>query len=235
MAAKKDSQPKKRKKEVLIVDDHPIVREGIVKLLNHEADLTVCGEAEDAPQALKSIEKLKPHIAIVDITLKQGLSGIELIKDIKARYPRLPVLVLSMHNESLYAERTLRAGAKGYIMKQEATEKVVEAIRRVLAGEIYLSERMAQKILHKFVEGKPHTGESPIERLSDRELEVFQLIGHGLKTRRVAEKLHLSVKTIETYREHIKEKLKLKDAAELVQHAIQWVQSQSDGSSNPQS
>jgi len=233
MVAKRESEPKKKRNKVLIVDDHPIVRHGIAELLNHEADLTVCGEAEDAHQALEAIAEiaiLKPDIAIVDITLKEGLGGIELIKDIKARYPKLPVLVLSMHDESLYAERCLRAGAKGYIMKQEATEKVVEAIRQVLGGEIYLSDKMAQKILHKFIGGQPEVGGSPIESLSDRELEVFQLIGRGLGTRRIAEELYLSVKTIETYREHIKEKLKLKNAPELAQHAIQWVQSENAGS-----
>jgi len=214
----------------LVVDDHPIVREGIAKLVNQETDLTICGEAEDAPQALKALAELKPDIAIVDITLKEGLGGIGLIKDIKARHPKLPVLVLSMHDESLYAERTLRAGAKGYIMKQEAPEKVVEAIRRVLGGEIYLSEEMGQKIIHKLVEGKPEAGGSPIESLSDRQLEVFQLMGRGFGTRQIADNLYLSVKTIETYREHIKEKLKLKNATELVQHAIRWAQSENTGS-----
>ena len=233
MVTKRESPVKKKRNRVLVVDDHPIVREGIARLLNQEADLTVCGEAEDAHQALQALAEiaiLKPDIAIVDITLKEGLGGIELIKDIKARYPKLPVLVLSMHNESLYAERCLRAGAKGYIMKQEATERVVEAIRQVLSGEIYLSDKMSQKILHKFIEGKPEAGGSPIESLSDRELEVFQLLGRGFGTRKIAEELHLSIKTIETYREHIKEKLKLKSAPELVQHAIQWVQSESAGS-----
>ncbi len=230
MARKRESQAKKKRHKVLVVDDHPIVREGIAKLVNQEADLTICGEAEDAACALKATAELKPDIAIVDITLKEGLGGIGLIKDIKVRHPKLPVLVLSMHDESLYAERTLRAGAKGYIMKQEAAEKIVEAIRQVLSGEIYLSDEMGQKILHKFVEGKPETGGSPIDRLSDRQLEVFQLIGRGFGTRQIADNLHLSVKTIETYREHIKEKLKLKNATELVQHAIRWAQSENTGS-----
>ncbi|MBA7692108.1 Oxygen regulatory protein NreC [subsurface metagenome] len=186
----------------------------------------VCGQAEDAPQAMKAIKTLKPHIVIVDISLKET-NGVELIKDIKVQYPSLLVLALSMHDEFLYAERCLRAGAKGYIMKQQATEKVVTAIRKVLNGQVYLSDKMAAKMMCKLVGGKPEIGASPIEHLSDRELEVFLLLGQGHGTRQIAGKLHLSIKTIETYRAHIKEKLNLASAAELLQYAIQWAGSRS--------
>jgi len=210
------------KRGVLIVDDHPIVRQGLAQLIDQETDLTVCGQAEDAHQAMRDIRNLNPDMVVVDISLKDT-SGIELIKDIKVQYPNLPVLTLSMHDEAVYAERALRAGAKGYIMKQEATEKVVTAIRRVLAGEVYVSEGMAAKMVSKLVAGPAEAGGSPVDRLSDRELEVFRLIGAGFGTREMAEKLHLSVKTIETYRAHIKEKLDLLDANELLRTAITWV------------
>jgi DNA-binding NarL/FixJ family response regulator len=213
------------KTKILIVDDHPIVRQGLTELINQEDDLVVCEQAEDAAEAMGIIKKLKPDMAIVDISLKET-SGMELIKDIKVKYPNLAVLALSMHDESLYAERALRAGAKGYVMKAEATEKVVTAIRKILSGQIYVSDRMAAKMVRKLVGGGPDVGVSAIERLSDRELEVFRLIGQGYGTRQIAERLHLSIKTIETYREHIKEKLNLADASELLQYAIQWTHSQ---------
>lgn len=216
----KARQPEKR--GVLIVDDHPIVRQGLAQLINQELDLHVCGQAEDVHQALQAIRALSPDMVVVDISLKET-SGIELIKDIKVQYPSLPVLTLSMHDESIYAERAMRAGAKGYIMKQEATEKVVTAIRRVLAGEVYVSDGMAAKMVGKLIAGPAKAGGSPVDRLSDRELEVFRLIGAGYGTREMAEKLHLSVKTIETYRAHIKEKLDLIDANELLRTAITWV------------
>ena len=214
----------KKKRRVLVVDDHPIVRQGLSQLINQQTDLVVCGEAEDAPMALEAINTLGPDVALIDISLADS-NGLELIKDIKARHSRLPILAVSMHDESLYAERTLRAGALGYIMKQEATDKVLGAIRTVLNRKIYVSDSMATKMLEKFVNGQIEATSSSIERLSDRELEVFQLIGRGYATRQVAEKLNLSVKTIETYREHIKDKMNLKNAAELVKHACQWVQS----------
>ncbi len=211
------------KAKVLLVDDHPIVRQGLAELIGQEADLSVCCEAQDASEALQAIAASKPDIALVDVSL-QGTGGIELIKMIKASYPHVPVLVLSMHDETLYAERALRAGARGYVMKEEATERLLMAVRKVLSGQIYLSERMAGRLLSKFVDGAPEGGRSPMERLSDRELEIFEFIGHGLSTRRIAEKLHLSVKTIESHREHIKEKLKLTGSQELMRHAMQWVQ-----------
>ena len=213
----------KSKRTVFVIDDHPIVREGLTQLINREPDLTVCGTAEDIYEALKAMQTLKPDIALADISLK-GADGIELIKNLKIRMPALPVLVLSIHDESIYAPRALRAGARGFIMKQEATENVLLALRRVLSGEIYLSKRMANKMLQQFV-GAPGTAQKfSIDRLSDRELEVFRLIGQGHGTRRIAEELRLSVKTVELYREHIKEKITLSDASELVQHAIQWLQ-----------
>jgi len=207
---------------ILIVDDHPIVRQGLAQLIDQESDLSVCGQAEDAHEAMRAIEELHPDLVVADIALKET-SGMELIKDIKARHPNVAVLTLSMHDEAVYAERALRAGAKGYIMKQEATEKVVTAIHRVLAGEVYISEEMAGKMVSRMVGRSPEAGASPVERLSDRELEVFRLIGEGYGTREMAERLRLSIKTIETYRAHIKDKLGLEDANELLRSAIQWV------------
>ena len=221
----KQTQADKGKTKVIIVDDHPIIRQGLAELINHEQDLVVCGYAEDAHEALGKIKESEPDMVIVDISLKET-SGMDLTKDIKAQYPNLPVLVLSMHDESLYAERMLRAGAKGYVMKAEATENVVTAIRKILSGQIYVSDKMAAKMVRKLVGGSPDVGASAIERLSDRELEVFRMIGQGFGTRQIAERLHLSIKTIETYREHIKEKLNLADASELLQYAIQWTHSQ---------
>ncbi len=206
--------------KILIVDDHPILREGLAQLINQEKDLRICGQFEEASKAFDSIASLKPDLALVDISLK-GSSGIELLKNIRTNYSKMFVLVLSMHDESLYAERVLRAGAAGYIMKQEAAEKVLEAIRKVLKGEIYLSEKMSAKLMHQLVGGRATATGSLMERLSDRELEVFGLIGQGRGTRQIAEQLHLSVKTIESHRAHIKEKLSLKNATELVHRAIQ--------------
>jgi len=227
-AQKRLGKTNESKRKVLIVDDHPIVRQGLTDLINQEKDLKVCGQAEDAYQAMDAIKALNPHMVVVDISLRES-SGVELIKDIKVRYPNLPVLTLSMHDESLYAERALRAGAKGYIMKQEATEKVIMAIRKILSGEIYVSDKMAARMVRKLVGGGTEVSTSPAERLSDRELEVFHLVGKGYGTRQISERLHLSIKTIETYRAHIKEKLNLADAAELLQYAIQWVNRESAG------
>lgn len=211
------------KKKVVIVDDHPIVRQGLAELIADQDDLTVCGEAEDATSALKTIEKTAPDLAVVDISLKNS-SGIELIKDLRVRFPDLLILVLSMHDEAFYAERVLRAGARGYVTKAEATESVITAIRKLMDGGIYLSEKMASRMLSKFVTGPVETGGFPVERLTDRELQIFELIGRGIGTRRIAENLHLSIKTIESHRENIKRKLKLDNATELLQHAIKWVQ-----------
>jgi len=209
-----------KKKSVFVVDDHPLLRQGLALMIDREPDLMVCGEAEEAQAALKEIAGHKPDILIVDISLK-GPDGIDLLKNLRALYPDLPVLILSMHDESIYAERALRARANGYIMKQEATEKVLVAIRRILAGDIYLSEKMANKLLHQYVSGAARNEQSPLSVLSDRELEVFRQIGEGRSTREIAENLHLSIKTVETYQAHIKEKLSLRTGRELVQHAIQ--------------
>src|ERR1700722_8510720 len=210
-----------RKKMVFVVDDHPIVRQGLALLINQEADLAVCGQAEEMHSALSAIHAIKPDILIVDISLN-GPDGLELLKNIRLTAPRLPVLILSMHDESIYAERALRAGANGYIMKQEATEKVLVALRRILSGEIYVSDRIGNKMLKHYITGSGTLRHSSIADLSDRELEVFRLIGEGHGTRQIAEELHLSVKTVESYQAHIKEKLSLRSARELMQHAIQW-------------
>ena len=213
--------PQQVKSTVFIVDDHPIVRQGLALLINREADLAVCGDAEEAGAALQRIVSLAPDIVLVDISLS-GPDGIDLLKSIRSHDHRLPVLMLSMLDETLYAERALRAGANGYIMKQEATEKVLIAIRRILGGEIYLSDRMSNLLLHHFVAGAPVHTESTVAGLTDRELEVFRLIGEGHGTRQIAEELHISVKTVESHQARIKEKLSIRNARELVQRAIQW-------------
>jgi DNA-binding NarL/FixJ family response regulator len=209
------------KYRVLIVDDHPIVRRGLVELIGQEPDLEVCGEAADTSEALRQLAATQPHVVIVDISLKSG-HGIDLIEQIKAKDEHVRMLVSSIYDESLYAERALRAGAMGYVNKQEATEKVVEAVRQVLRGEIYLSTRMSNRLLHSVV-GGDRLEQNPIEGLSNRELEVFEMIGQGLTTKQIAGKLHLSPKTIETHREKIKMKLNLANSTELSHRAVQWV------------
>jgi len=205
--------------KVMLVEDHPVMREGLAQMIKQEPDLSVCGEFEDAAHAFAAIPTMLPDLAIVDLSLK-GSSGLELLKNARATYPKLRILVLSMYDESLYAERALRAGASGYIMKQEAAEKVMDAVRRVIGGGVYLSEKMGAKLVNQFIGSKSPGNKSSLEQLSDRELEVFELIGQGKGTRQIAEHLRLSVKTIESYRAHIKEKLKLKNANELVHTAI---------------
>ncbi|UCG58575.1 MAG: response regulator transcription factor [Phycisphaerales bacterium] len=211
------------RKKVLVVDDHPIVREGLADLINKEEDLVACGWAEDIPQTIKAIKNLKPDVVTVDISLEDA-SGLELIKEIKARFPDLPMLALSMHDESSYAERVIRAGAKGYITKHQATKKVIMAIRKVLNGRLYLSEEMKDKLVRSLAGFKgSDTDTSPIDRLTDRELEVFSLLGEGKSRREIAERLCLSVKTIETYRSRIKGKLNLSSGSELLKCAFEWV------------
>ena len=221
MNTKKQSNTEQDKYKIVIVDDHAMIRQGLISLIDDQQDLMVCGQAEDAPEALKTISDVKPDIVILDISLKSS-NGLELMKSIKAQYPKLPVLVLSMHNEELYAERALRAGAMGYIMKSEASEEVLTAIFQILSDQIYVSDKISKKLLRKLTLGKIEMTGLPIECLSDRELEVFHLIGQGFGTSQIAEHLHLSVKTIETYRTHIKDKLGLANANELRQYAIQW-------------
>ena len=210
------------KRRVLLVDDHPVVCEGLAQRINEEPDLEVCAQARDGRTALEAIEKVQPDIAVVDISLGEG-SGVELVKDIKVRYPNLPTLVLSMHDEALYAERSLHAGAKGYVMKQEETTVLLEAIRQVLRGQVYLSEKVKNAIVNR-LGGNPPEGKitSVAYKLSDRELEVFQLIGDGYATHEIARRLHLSTKTVASHREHIKLKLNLRTGEELARFAIHW-------------
>lgn len=223
MAQAKDRQTKDTRSRILLVDDHAVVRYGIAQLINRQNDLVVCGEEEDASRAMTSIGVVKPDLVIADISLKDS-SGLELMRNIKVQYPKLPVLVVSVHDESIYAEIAFRAGALGYLMKQEAVEKILTAIRRVLTGSIYVSDSQAARMLQQQVRGQNTIQESPVKSLSDRELEVFQLIGQWKKTKEIASQLHLSIKTIEYYREQIKRKLNLKSAAELTHYATSWVQ-----------
>jgi DNA-binding NarL/FixJ family response regulator len=218
----------KPKIKIFLVDDHPLVREWLTNLIHQQPDLFVCGESEDAPHALQEISATRPNVAIVDISLKHG-SGIELIKNIKAMHPEVATIVLSMHDERLYAERALRAGARGYVMKRETAKKVITAIRQVLAGKIYMSETLAAVFAEKFVDGKLPPGGSLVEQLSDRELETFQLLGKGYETRQVAEMMNVSMKTVQAHCAHIKEKLKLTNAAELLREAVRWQENNPTG------
>ena len=213
------------KKQILIVDDHPMMREGLAQLVEHEPDLTSLGQADNAAQALAALSRQLPDLVLLDISLPDR-NGLEVIKDLQTLYPTLPVLVVSMHDESLYAERVLRAGGRGYIMKQEGGKKLMQAIRQVLAGQIYVSEKMSSKILELFSGRREAAAHSPVEHLSDREFEVFQLIGQGQGTRQIAEHLRLSVKTVEVHRANIKKKLELKTGAEVVRFAIRWAEGQ---------
>lgn len=212
------------KTRIFILDDHPIVRQGIGEMINDESDMTVCGESDNYQEAMGVVESLKPDVILVDISLS-GSSGLEFLKSLKIQYPDCKALILSMHDETLYAERALREGARGYIMKQEATEKIMDAIRHVMKGQIYLSDHMMERILEKKY-GGISADASPIEALSDRELEVFRMIGEGISTSLIAKQLHRSVKTIETYRARIKVKLNLKNNMELIRLAMNWVQSE---------
>jgi DNA-binding NarL/FixJ family response regulator len=225
MSKKSAAQKQKR---ILIVDDHPMMRQGLGQLIGAESDLAVCGEAENAERALDAIKSLNPDLVLADISLP-GKNGLELIKDFQTMQPGLPVLVISMHDESLYAERVLRAGGRGYIMKQEGGKKLMEAIRQVLDGKIYVSEKMSAEILEMFSGRRAGSEGSPLEKLTDREFEIFQLISQGKGTRDIAEQLHLSVKTVEVHRANIKGKLKLKSAPELIRYAVRWSESQGTG------
>jgi DNA-binding NarL/FixJ family response regulator len=216
---------KSNKARILIVDDHPVLRHGLATMINQQEDLHVFAQAESGAQALSILAKEPCDVVLLDITLGSR-SGIEVLKDIKVQFPKLPVLMLSMHDEGVYAHRALRAGASGYITKADATDRVIAALRQVLKGDVYVNPRFAASLLNRLVGGPRSTPNlSPIEALSDRELEVFNLLGQGLSTRVIAERLHLSVKTVESHRAHIKEKLHLRDANELVHHAIQWAHS----------
>lgn len=219
-------------KRLLIVDDHPMMRTGLAQLIDSEDDLKVGAEADSAGQALTAIATLKFALALVDISLPDK-NGLELIKDLRALKPELPILVISMHDELIYAERVLRAGARGYIMKQEGGQKILQAIRRVLAGQVSVSDKMSARILETFSGHRPDSSDSPVGRLSDREFEVFQLISQGIGTSDIATRLHLSVKTVEVHRANIKQKLNLATATELVRFAVRWLDAQEPASSRP--
>ncbi len=220
-------RPDAPKKTVFLVDDHPLVREWLTNLIHQRADLAVCGEAETGPQAMQAILALKPDVAIVDIGLKDS-SGIELIKDLKRCSPATAVLVLSMHEERHYIERALRAGARGYIMKRESTRKIIAGIHQVLENKLYVNDEIAAALAAQFVEGKTLSSHSPAEQLSDRELEVFELLGQGRGTRQIAETLRVSIKTVQAYCARIKEKLNLASATELLREAVRWHETRSD-------
>lgn len=209
------------RRRVLLVDDHPLVRERLAEIINREVDLSVCGEAEDRHQALAAVLTTQPHLVIIDLTLKNS-DGFELIHDIHSRWPTQLMLVVSMHDESLYAERVLRAGARGYITKQEATRSILDAIRLVLAGNIYLNSAIATQIIRRLTAGPTTEAVSPADFLADRELQVFELTGRGLNTRQIAQQLNIAAKTVETYRRRIRDKLKVTDPADLLRAAITW-------------
>ena len=212
---------KKNARRILIVDDHPIVRQGLRRLMENEEGLSVCGEVETARDARIAIKELNPDAVIVDISLKQG-DGIELVRDVRAHYATLPMLVLSMHDEAIYAERMLSAGANGYIMKQAASEQFLASLRRVLDGGIYVSEAVGSNMIQKFASGGSYTSANPIDRLSNRELQILHMIGKGMSTRETANSLNLSIKTVESHRQRIKRKLNLNTGARLVQYAVNW-------------
>jgi DNA-binding NarL/FixJ family response regulator len=222
--------PKKQeRRQIFLVEDHPVTREGFAQLINYQADLQVCGQAGSAARALSGIETTRPDLVIIDISLVES-NGLELIKNLKARHPTLAMLVLSTHDEALYAERALRAGARGYVMKQAPTAEVMEAIRMTLKGELYLSENMRSHMVRQHLHGPREVRKSDMDLLSDRELEIFELVGKGHTTRQIAARLNLGVSTVETHRAHIKEKLRLKNAVELVRRAVEWVNQQPDKS-----
>ena len=222
-------EPKKAKDhskhKIFVVDDHPLFREGLVRVLKKEIDLTVCGEAKTGEETVKQLETIKPDLVIVDISL-EGMNGIDLTKKLRSLYPKLPILILSMHNESMHAERALRAGAKGYVMKREEGPKLLEAVHRVLQGHIYVSKAVDELMLQKLVLGGASA--TPVDALTEREFEIFRLIGEGYGSRQIADELNVSIKTVETHRENIREKLNLDSTFELVQHAIHWIHHESD-------
>tara|TARA_R110002095_G_scaffold91424_2_gene79796 strand:+ start:2154 stop:2822 length:669 start_codon:yes stop_codon:yes gene_type:complete len=216
------NHPVQQKTRIMIVDDHPIVREGYSRLIERESNLQVCAEADSKVDAIKKIMQDPPDLLIVDLSLKDG-SGLELIKDIKSQFKQIKMLTVSMHDENLFAERCIRAGALGFVNKQQAAEQLIKAVYRVLEGKVFLSSEMTERMICRSIGSENYSNESPIESLSDRELEVFEQIGQGETTRKIAEKLNLSPKTVETYRENIKHKLNLGNATELTRNAIQWV------------
>jgi DNA-binding NarL/FixJ family response regulator len=223
METRKISKQQSSRKRILVVDDHAVLREGLITQINREADLVVCGEAENAREALAAVEKLNPDLVLADITLP-GRSGLELIRDIRAVRPGLPVLVLSMHDASVFAERVLRAGGRGYISKQRSGQRLIAAIRHVLRGQIYLSDEMSTRLLDSLSGKRTARPASPVEQLTDRELEVFTLIGQAKETKAISSRLGMSAKTVEAHRASIKRKLKVKTGPELTRHAVLWVE-----------
>jgi DNA-binding NarL/FixJ family response regulator len=219
------SAAKMTKRRILLVDDHPMTREGLVANIDRQADLEVCGEATHPAEAMSVLAKLKPDLMVTDMTMP-GRSGIEFLKDVHAMMPELPILVLSMHDEMLYAERALRAGARGYVMKDAGSAKMLEVIRLILSGQSYVSPQMSARLLDAVTGRRPRGSTSPIEKLSDREFEVFRQLGSGKSTKEVAQALNLSPKTVDVHRGRIKEKLGLKDAPSLIHHAVRWIESQ---------
>jgi DNA-binding NarL/FixJ family response regulator len=218
---KKPAEEATNKHRIFIVDDHPLVREGLANLINQQDDLTVCGEAEDAAQALAGIGVNRPDLALIDISLKTA-SGLELVKDLGVHFPLVALIVLSMHDELLYAERALRAGARGYVMKRETTKDVLTAIRQVLGGDVYVSERVVNAMARRLGSSRKAAATSPVEQLSDRELEIFRLLGQGLTTSQIATDLHLSLKTVQAYCARAKEKFGVNSLSELLRAAIRW-------------
>ena len=213
------------RRRILLVDDHPFMRAGLGALIDRQPDMQVCGEAGQPAEALQAIARQHPDLVLTDLTMP-GRSGLEFVKDMKAAHPEVAILIMSMHDESVFAERALRAGARGYIMKEAGGENLLTAIRQVLRGEVYVSPRMSARILEDLSGTKPRGSSSPIEKLTDREFEIFQLIGHGKSTRDIAEQLHLSPKTVDVHRANIKEKLDLTDVTALIRHAVRWVETQ---------
>lgn len=216
------------RKRILLVDDHPFMRAGLGQLIDRQPDMMVCGEAGNPTEAFHQLARTSPDLILTDLTMP-GRSGLEFIKDLRATHDRVAILVISMHDEGVYAERVLRAGARGYIMKEAGGENLLAAIRQVLRGEVYVSPRMSARILNSLSAGRPRGSHSPIEQLTDREFEVFQLIGHGKSTRDIAAELKLSPKTVDVHRSHIKEKLALRDVTALIRHAVRWVETQQSG------
>lgn len=229
MRARKPEPTRRKASTIVIVDDHPLVRHGLSALINNETDLAVCGEATSGKAGLKVIAQSKPDLVIVDLALEGSDDGLDLVKEMKTHYPKIPVLVLSMHPESVYAERALRAGAKGYVTKQQLEGTVLAAIRRLLGGEMYMSDALAARLATRFVGGQTREPDSPLALLSDRELQVFRLLGQGQSTRQIAHILRLSVKTVESHREHLKQKLNLATSTELARYAILWVETGAGG------
>ncbi|MHA3770603.1 response regulator [Verrucomicrobiota bacterium sgz303538] len=224
-ASASTTSPDKNRRRIFLVEDHPMMRDGLRRLIDGEPGLSCCGDAGSAETTLDAVARSKPDLLITDITLP-GRSGLDLIKDIRAAFPEVQILVFSMHDEMFYAERALKAGARGYLMKEAGSEKMLEAIQRILAGEIAVSPRISAKILDIFSGQSPRSSNSPVEKLTDREFDVYRLIGQGKTTKEIADQLHLSHKTVAVHRGHIKEKLGLDSATELVHHAVRWVETQ---------